>query len=833
VMIIVSLLPYMHVERALRPLFLVVFGCEIAVRISLLWARRPASAFEITFVGIDLLAFASFLPLEHLVSAEQATALTLLRLTRLLVLVRFARELARDIYGIVTRREQLHQFGLITAAVLMLAFVTAVLLSQLRLSPGDPSEPQAFLDHLWWAFRQLESADNLVTTVRVHPLLVALSLGLTITGVFVVSYIIGLGSNVVEQVLKTERLRPVNYRHHALVVGPLDGAEVLIREFIRIYDKNRRLRRHRWREVWAWIARGAPPPRRHALPRVALLGPRDEPPAYLHEPGMRWVVYRTGDGADPEALERVAADHAKRAILLAPENAGWDVDAVTIMSLTALRSLNPHVLIYVELHGRHGCDVASAIGGAGTFPLEVPRFLGLLLCQHLVVPGMERLYRDLLGVESSEFYTHIFVDREEFTALERMGDGHVSFAEMARAAYRAYQVVLTGVFLGEAGAPRRELRTGRPDPVPLVQWLNPGSEPCGDPRVVELGGEQGKIPLKTLRGFIGVAESYLPMRRYAHAFLGKRRNARSSEDAIDNAAARVVDSMRLARGVPKRILIVGYSPALRALLDGLVRFVPNADIVVVMGARGDEVLPLPWRLEALGIGLTHEEEPPGHAGRQLSLGHGNAHAWIFTHEGPDLAGFAEECVRLTGPVDAAVFLSEPQAVDRDARTAMRLLRFARGLETGRVPHGERLHVLAEFTSLGKGERVQEHLDSKKCGFPDESCMRVTVVSTEEIKNYFMVHSSFVPGVTALYEELLSDVGQEIVRLDVGEVAGKDAISFAELSEAMRPRDALPIAVELDDGRVLLNPPAKERFRLGRITAVYAIADAQKLDTHFG
>jgi hypothetical protein len=77
------------------------------------------------------------------------------------------------------------------------------------------------------------------------------------------------------------------------------------------------------------------------------------------------------------------------------------------------------------------------VGGAGTFALDVPRFLGLFLCHHLIAPGIELLYRDLLTADGSEFYTHIFVEREEHAASDRLAredGGMLSFAQMQRAA---------------------------------------------------------------------------------------------------------------------------------------------------------------------------------------------------------------------------------------------------------------------------------------------------------------------------------------------------------------------------------------------------------------
>jgi hypothetical protein len=179
-----------------------------------------------------------------------------------------------------------------------------------------------------------------------------------------------------------------------------------------------------------------------------------------------------------------------------------------------------------------------------------------------------------------------------------------------------------------------------------------------------------------------------------------------------------------------------------------------------------------------------------------------------------------------------VFLSEPQAADRDARTAMRLLRFARGLESGAIPRGERLHVIGEFTSRRKGERIQKHLESRTCGFAEAGRLHLSLVSTDQIKNYFMVHSAFVPGVTALYAELLTDLGQELVRLPFPALVSKGTVSFAEILERLRPRQVIAIAVELSGGRVLLNPRPSLRVPLRELRAVFAIADAGQLLANF-
>lgn len=517
--IIVSLLPLPRLESALRPAFLLIFSIELALRfLALRRPREEIQRFEWFFLVVDLLALVSFLPFEQIGDGRYVAPLLSLRLARLLLLLRFARELAADVYSIVTRREQLQQFGLVTVAVWSLAFGAAVVLDHLAVRydyTGSGLDADAdFFDRVWWAFRQLESPDNLVGTIKVPAPIAVLSLGLTIVGVFVVSFIIGIGSNIVDQVVRAERRRPVDYREHSLVIGPVHDAEMLVREFARLYERNRMLRSaFRPAEILQWLRGRGARPRRHALPRMALLGTTEAPPGYLYEPMMRWVMYREGDGSDPDALARVSAASAKRAILLSRADAGPDADAVTTMTLASFRAQNADAQVFVEVVESENSALVMAIGGPHTFPLDMPRFLGLFLCQHLVTPGVEALYADLMTADGSEFYTHMFVEPGEAEAVEALGDegGFVSFERLARAAYEERGVLLTGVFLGEE-APRRT--RGLVPVANLEQWLNPLRDPEEDSGAWKLGARAGKIPTKLLRGIIGVTATYAPLRKY-------------------------------------------------------------------------------------------------------------------------------------------------------------------------------------------------------------------------------------------------------------------------------------------------------------------------------
>jgi len=835
--ILISLVPLPRVEQALRPFFLAVFSLELALRfIAMRRPRAERRRFEWFFLFIDLCALASFVPVDLFADPRYVAPLLSLRLARLLLLLRFARELATDVYSIITRREQLQQFGLVTVAVWSLAFGTAVVLDHLAIAfdyaGSGLSAESDFVDRVWWAFRQLESADNLVQTIKVPTPIALLSLGLTIVGVFIVSFIIGIGSNIVDQVVRAERRRPVDYEQHSLVIGPVHEAEILVREFVRLYERNRMLRSFfRPREIFEWLRGRGSRPRRHALPRMALLGTTEAPPGYLYEASMRWVVYREGDGWDPDALARVSAQTAKRAILLSRADAGPDADAVTSMALASFRAQNPAAHVFVEVVESENRALVSTIGGEHTFPLDMPRILGLFLCQHIVTPGVEELYTDLMTADGSEFYTHIFADPGEVEALGGLGeDGFVSFEHLSREAYATRGVLLTGVFLGKTMPERKQ---GLVPVTNLVQWVNPLRNPEEGSAAWELGMRAGRIPTSLLRGLIGVTATYAPLRQYGRDLVMGRGVAGSLAGAPRPPVAGWRAGLRMAFGEIGHVLVVGYSTALPAMLRELARFLPGMTATLVLGERGDERISLGARLASLGIGLGEDEPLPGSEGRTIPL-EGGGLVKVYTHAGHDLASFAVTCAKAGVPVSTAVFLSEPDAADRDARTMMRLCRFAAALASGDLPRGERLHVLAEFASEQKGEHVRRLVSAQTCGFASAECLRLSLVATDRIKNYFMVHSAFVPGVTALYEELLGAYGQEIVRLEPTiEATRGGRVRFEEIRAALAERAIVALALELRTEErgtfVLLNPEADRDFDLAEITAVYAITESRDLE----
>ncbi len=818
-LIVISVLPDPALEDALRPLFGTVFTVELALRVALA-ARRPGRPrrTELAFLAIDVLALASFLPLERLVTPVDLTWLRILRVFRLLALLRYAEQLLASVYRAVTHREQLNQFWLVSVTVVASSFGAAVVLDQLAVPhEGAPIEPGAagFLARMWWAFRQLESADNLVQTLSVHPVLAALSVGLTIFGVFLISYLIGIGANVVDQVVRSERRRPVVFGGHTVVLGSVAASEPLVRELVRLHAKNRRLLREWPKGVFRWLTQSGPDAARPVVPRVALVAEEEEPPAYLYEPGMARVAYRQGEGADPAALTRVGAKWARRALVLRDARAGVDADAVSLARLSALRAQTPHAHVFVEVERADHGEVVRAIGGEGTYVVDVPKLLGLFLCQHLVAPGMGPMLRELLSASGSEVYTHVFTGTPHGARADGGAAGPVatvSFERLAAHAHARHRVTLLGVLLGTEPVPPHPLGLVGADG--LVLWLNPTDHPPLPCHV--LGAKRGEIPVSSIRGFVGIAENYFPIRDFALEFerAGTPPDRGTVAATTPASAERLVAALAPRSSPLRRVLVVGYGPALPWLVRGLARFVTGVEVRIVLAVSSGQDAKLERWLDALRYGL----EIPGLAAGVSRSIPGGGTLTVSTYEGPDRTGFAENALDAHG-ADAVVFLSDADAPDPDARVALQALKLVRA--AGRAGHleGRPMHLLVELEAAHRGESLRRELVTVAGPGAD---LRVTRVSTEEIRSYFMVQGALVPGVIEVYESLLGAPGQELVRLPV-ESRDDAEIPFAAIRDALVARRCLPIAIEWRDGSLEANPRHDRRVRPSAVTALVCLA----------
>jgi hypothetical protein len=304
--IVTSLMP-VPALRELDPLFLTVFGVEFVLRALLVFrgtsddphARGRHSSWRwptrgaLLLLLFDLLALVSFLPLV----AHDTPWMRLLRLIRLMALLSYWAPVMHDLRAVLLRRERSRQVLVMGAMVGLLSFTGALVLDQLEAGVGtvdydEDGEVTAadhrFVVHLWWAFRQIQDPGNMLAAPGSGEA-VAVSMVLTVFGLLLVSFLIGLGTDVVREVMTVSHLRSPGLAGHTVIVHVNAATGPLLDELVRYYRKlipEGSLSRR-------WLRQLLENLRRVLMgPRYVVVGRSEERPAFLRRPDLARVVYR-------------------------------------------------------------------------------------------------------------------------------------------------------------------------------------------------------------------------------------------------------------------------------------------------------------------------------------------------------------------------------------------------------------------------------------------------------------------------------------------------------------------------------------------------------------
>lgn len=791
-LIVLSLLPLPEIRR-LDLVFFFIFGVEFTVRL-LVYRRRSEKLTrgEIAVLVADAVALISFLPIEPLVGAR---VLRFVRLARLVVLGRFLRTLAGDLRRILSQRHLRHQLGFLLAAVLLLTFLGGTVLATFETKVedfnNDGRPDRGTLGQvLWWSFRQLEDPGNLVEDHHGDPVLLITSLVLTIAGVFVVSFVIGIGTSVVGALMAASRNRPVHLREHTVVIGGGRSVREVLTDLVEMYGKNRR------------------------KVKVAVLDSAAEPPTYLEEPRFRGVQYRTGEPTGLEAHELLLTAAAKRVIVLNNEELGESADAYAISSVLAARQKNPTSPIIVEMRHRRYQDVARVAGGGSLNPVPMGKFLGSLICQSLMFPGIDAVFEELLTARGSEIYTHIF-GPGTLAELADRDDRRVCFRDMLLSLQRRYKTIVLGVLLGDGDWTY--------DVGALTVWLNPLDEP--PPEAAALGARPGEVPLRSLRGLIAVAPEYVMLRDAARDAVRGSACLPSRDGDEPEILSRLDAGLCRDMVEMRRVLILGVNELLPAIVENAAEFVEGTEFVVVLPQDR-----LPQLSDELRRRLDEPEALDDDGGR-FPLPRGGW-ATLIGSRGDLLADALEHPSVHGRTLDVAVLLSDPREADPDAHTALTLLRLVEHLRDGRLTVGSRFRLVAEVLSSPKGELLETRL--RAC-----SPWPVRIIPTQQLRAYFLVHSAYVPGSDLVHLELLSPPGQDFCQLRLSDGSDEDEeLDFLELLARLScdrpPVICFGIMLGPNHPRpgLMLNPTAEEgrvRFTRSQVEAIYAVGETLRLD----
>lgn len=225
--------------------FLTIFGIEVLFRIVvyLIYLSKHIKdktfsktwkmfLVEFIFLLIDILATMSFLPML------QTAGFKLLRLLRIVKLSRYVTSTFREIGQIIGQPGIKRQLVLTFGAVLVLTFLAGIIFPYIVTE--DTQTEMSFAESLWWSFQTLFDPGNLEVldedALDVGKLL--LSLSLVFVGVFIFSFIIGLGTEVVAELIEATKNKQLNHKDHVILFGWNKTGSVFINELLDIMEDN-------------------------------------------------------------------------------------------------------------------------------------------------------------------------------------------------------------------------------------------------------------------------------------------------------------------------------------------------------------------------------------------------------------------------------------------------------------------------------------------------------------------------------------------------------------------------------------------------------------------
>lgn len=773
VLIVLSLIPT-GATATTDPIFLVVFAVEFGLRLLVIAGRARASETTavrhargrlgaVAFLLVDLVALLSFLPASLGFGASRV--LRLFRLTRLVLVVSYWAPIVRDIGLVLSRRERAQKVALLGLVVALLAFSGAAILDDIATDGVDFNEDgavtdadHAFLIRFWWSFRQLQDPGNLVSAPE-NAAALAVSLALTVAGLLLVSFLIGLGTDLVRELLELSETRPVGLRDHFVIVHLTPGVPRLTRELTGYHEKL-------FRRV-----------------HIVLAGEEPEMPPHLRAGLHTAVHYRALDALDGAAfITSTDLARAKRVIILArPRDPS--PDPTTARIILAAREANPHATVIAEVWDQSSASALRVAGEHKTILVPTEKMLALYVVHRVRHPERAPIFRELLTTrEGNEIYSFFF----DYHGGPPLTPGPVSFdALYLRGLQRPPGARVVPIGLGYAhDTPGRRglaLRLGAP--------AAPG----------DLG------PDAPVRAVFAIGYTFGDVEAFGEdlAATGLARPSR--------AAVREREPPTLLPARPptplSRVLICGFRPATVELVKGLALAAPDVVVDILVTEEGLARGARRALLDHGHPGDTQDDSVVGPVGC-----FGELEPDLFTFH-PDAVGPGLGRVTLTvtnweservltavppagrhlGEYDRVMLLGGT-ARDLDERSVMTALKIAdlRRAQPERFGPGFGLVVGARDHDLAS--RLERSWIAAT-GAGDA----ILVVPTEELRALFTFQASVVPGFDAVLSALLDPRGGgfEYVPVDreAARARGGSSWTFEELGRAFRAQGQTMVAID--------------------------------------
>ncbi|MFI6318659.1 TrkA C-terminal domain-containing protein [Nonomuraea sp. NPDC050556] len=270
-------------------------------------------------------------------------------------------------------------------ALVSVALIVVVSALSVWIAHGEAEDRGGFFGMLWGTLVRTLSPGKIATDTGTIGY-VALMFAASLSGIFIVSVLVGLLSNAVKQ--KIDRLRrgrsKIVESGHTVVLGWSDQIATIVGELVKAHASQR----------------GSV---------IAIMAERDKPSMEeelrerLGDTGRTRVVCRTGRPTEPRDLGLMNLGAARSIVVLSPE--GDDPDAHVIKTLLALaKRPGVHPPVVAALASGRNLAAARLAGGPDVHLVDSDDTASRLIVQSSRQSGMSVVCMDLLNFDGGEVY---------------------------------------------------------------------------------------------------------------------------------------------------------------------------------------------------------------------------------------------------------------------------------------------------------------------------------------------------------------------------------------------------------------------------------------------
>lgn len=801
--IVVSLIPHpwMHANDML---FVLLFGPEFIARL-LVACRTETEEGEVDVVRgagwklpswgdsllllVDLIALLSFFPW-----ADHSTRwLRLFRLSRSVMLLRYWAPTVRDLWAVIRQRERARQVALMMMIVMAVAFAGAVVLNHATDEVGEDfdgdgrvgdAHDHKFWVRMYWALRQIEDPGNMLSSPHEVTTLVV-SIGLTFFGLFLISFVIGVGTDAVQEIMVMSNLRSPGLRRHNVLINVDHSTKQLLvevmEEYKQLVPEGLTPLTPRWfRELRK---------RGRQQREFVVVGKGEEPPDFLRTPELGRIIYRENSDEDDEAfLDRADVPLARRVVVLADVDSDKPDDETVRTLITIVervREVDENDNAFTELIaevldesniGAARKAIARASGRVEAHLVPTERLLALFAYSVGRRRGVGSLLMELITSSGHELYSYDYRRDDDSSAVPLGGAAESLEALFWRGLNReAHRRVLPLGVLWGGEQPEGEDVVLRPD-------INPP-------------GHVGRFG-----GFVAIAPNLRVTADFADEV---KAQPSAAAPPIEPAQATMPQLQVAPSNEMGRVLICGFRPATVNLVEAIIATTPTTEILILVedeDAKSEALDDFEGYSNLVNTGLLDGPRGTFHleddALRCRSAGSGGDLAghihvevgdWtstrMLTHL-PRGFGAAPE-------VDAVIMISSARS-GSDATTATALMKLEHlrdHVSGGTSSASDHPIVVAELVNADLAHRLDRR-------YREMGHHNVMVFSIHELRAFFMFQSVVVPNFHRIYGELLAPWGQSLVRIDAA--GGQGRCSFIALAAWLRTQGHLAVAIEIED-----------------------------------